>query len=136
MQTIWLLLGGAFASWAPRDLGEALLGAIMSVLMRTMVMRKSSKAPILSLALAVGLTLVLFALVGCSGGPAAGPTITAPTAAPVAAAKKSAAKKWHQHTPHSKSARLWCDDFGYHPSSRNYRACLQRWAREHRGGQS
>jgi hypothetical protein len=134
MQTIWLLLGGAFASWAPRDLGEALLGAIMSVLMRTTVMRKSSKAPIL--ALAVGLTLVLFALVGCSGGPAAGPTITAPTAAPVAAAKKSAAKKWHQHTPHSKSARLWCDDFGYHPSSRNYRACLQRWAREHRGGQS
>ena len=87
------------------------------------------------LALAVGLILVSFALVGCSGGPAAEPTITAPTAAPVAATKKSATKKsvaknWRQHTPHSKSARLWCDDFGYHPSSRNYRACLQRWARE------
>jgi hypothetical protein len=63
------------------------------------------------------------------------PTITAPTVAPVAA-NKSAAKKWHQRTPHSKSARLWCDDFGYHPSSRDYRACLQRWAREHRREQS
>jgi hypothetical protein len=106
----------------------------MKLIMRTMVMRMSSKAPVL--ALAVGLILALFALGGCSSGPADGPTITAPTAAPVAATKKSAAKKWHQHTPHSKSARLWCDDFGYHPSSRNYRACLQRWAREHRRGQS
>jgi hypothetical protein len=103
----------------------------MKPIMRTMVM--SSEASVL--ALAVGLILALFALGGCSSGPAAVPTITAPTAAPVAA-KKSAAKKWHQRTPHSKSARLWCDDFGYHPSSGDYRACLQRWAREHRRGQS